>query len=240
MQYETIPNTQPLGQKAQVTFHCQRCADCCRNVKETIMVEALDAYRIARFLRAQGHGDMDMAMFYDQYTDPSVLEPGYPIFLLKTNDKLDCLFLQEGRCAIYTARPRTCRLYPFTVSPGTRGRDFGWELCLERPFHFHGGTVKAKDWFYENFRKEDRLFIKQEYDSLGAISKLLKAINNPSAWKQAIFHVTHFRYFAYDLDTPFLPQYSRNTELLLTSLQEIKDKCSHAAVVVTKERTQLE
>lgn len=240
MHHETVLNTQPLGQNAQVPFRCQKCADCCRNVTKTIMVEALDAYRIARHLRAQGYGDMDMSMFYNQYTEPSLLGPGYPIFLMKTDGNQDCLFLQDGRCTIYAARPRICRLYPFTVSPGARGRDFCWELCLDRPSHLKGGIVRAKDWFYENFKKEDRQFLKQEYDSLPTISKLLKDISEPSALKQAVFHITHYRYFAFDLSAPFLPQYIRNTEFLLTSLQGIRDKCGHESADTAEERPENE
>ena len=34
----------PLRSKDTVPFHCGRCAACCRNIKDTIMVEPIYAF----------------------------------------------------------------------------------------------------------------------------------------------------------------------------------------------------
>ncbi len=59
-----------------------------------------------------------------QYCEPTPLtDEGYPIYTLKTvGAEASCVFLQGNYCSIYAARPRTCRLYPFSAGPGERGR----------------------------------------------------------------------------------------------------------------------
>ena len=69
----------PVRSKDRVDFHCQMCGQCCRNLENAVMVESLDAYRIARYLREHGQPNMDMALFYEQYTSPMLLVEGYPI-----------------------------------------------------------------------------------------------------------------------------------------------------------------
>lgn len=207
--------------KEFVQFHCQRCGACCRNLREQAMVENLDAYRIAKYLRAHGHPKMDMAAVFDEYT-VSVLLPGnFPIFMVRTVGRDDaCVFLKDGACSIYPARLRVCRLYPFSVDAGERGQDFIWYQCMERPFHFSGGTVRIRDWFNQNFTKEERAFILRERDFLPQLGKRLQNMEDEML-NAAIREICLLRYSLFDLDEPFLPQYERNTKTLLRRLDRI-------------------
>ena len=38
----------------QIPFHCRLCGGCCRHVKDSIMLEPMDVYCLARYLREQG------------------------------------------------------------------------------------------------------------------------------------------------------------------------------------------
>ena len=38
----------------KVPFHCQLCGCCCRHVNDSIMLEPLDCYQLARHLRDRG------------------------------------------------------------------------------------------------------------------------------------------------------------------------------------------
>ena len=76
--------------------------------------------------------------------------------------------------------PRTCRIYPLTVGPGERGRDFEYCLCLDRhQSHFTGGRVSVKDWLYQNFKREDKEYVKREYEIATELGKLMRAIDLP-------------------------------------------------------------
>lgn len=53
----------PVRDKDRINFHCQLCGQCCRNLKDAVMVESLDAYRITRHLRGHGRPGMEMCDF---------------------------------------------------------------------------------------------------------------------------------------------------------------------------------
>ena len=109
-----------------VDYQCRRCGQCCRHIRDAVMVESLDAYRLAKYLRSREPNIYTIDEVLSQYCEPTPLTNDcFPIFVLKTTGPDDsCIFLKDGLCSIYEVRPRTCRLYPFSVGPGERGRDF--------------------------------------------------------------------------------------------------------------------
>ena len=166
MNEEIMNEIQPVRPKDQFTFSCRQCGECCRNIEGCVMVESLDAYRLARYLRAKGEPIEGIEDFLFRYCEPEPLtEEGFPIYMLKTKaPNSSCIFLTDGRCSVYPARTRTCRIYPLTVGPGERGRDFEYCLCLDRhQSHFTGSRVSVKDWLYQNFKREDKEYVKREY-----------------------------------------------------------------------------
>ena len=203
--------------KDWVPFRCRLCGNYCRNLRGNLMPEQIDAYRLARFLRKRGEED-----FYTRYTYPDMLEGFFPVFLINTVDPDDsCVFLKDGRCSVYEARPRVCRLYPFTAFPGQRGKAFHFFQCMDsNSAHFSDGKILVKDWMYQNFSREDREFLTAESDTLIELGRLLKAMSTDGR-KENLFQILYYRYYNYDLDQPFMPQYKENTEELKRILQEL-------------------
>ena len=207
--------------KDWVPFRCRLCGSCCRDLRGNLMPEQLDAYRLARFLRERGEVEF-MEDFYTKYTYPDMLEGFFPVFLINTVDPDDsCVFLKDGRCSVYEARPRVCRLYPFTAFPGQRGKAFHFFQCMDNnSAHFSDGKILVKDWMYQNFSREDREFLTAESDTLIELGRLLKAMSTDGR-KENLFQILYYRYYNYDLDQPFMPQYKENTEELKRILQEL-------------------
>lgn len=204
----------PVKPGEWVTFRCQLCGACCRHVAHSIMLEPMDLYLLARFLRDRGEAIEGTEDVLERYTHVDILDGRLPIFLLNTVGTEDtCVFLKDGRCSVYEVRPRTCRLYPFTVAPGDRGRDFLYYLCTERRHHLTGGKVLVKDWMYQNFSKEARQFLKADYDALPVLGKNTKE-QGEQEFRKILFQFLFYRYYNYDLDRPFLPQFLENTEKL--------------------------
>ena len=89
--------------KEFVSYHCSCCGHCCRHIENCVMVESLDAYRMAKHLRNQ-HCDIsstdDVLL---RYCEPMPLtDEGYPIYVLKTvGADATCIFLRENQCSIY-------------------------------------------------------------------------------------------------------------------------------------------
>lgn len=212
----------PVRSKDRISYQCQCCGRCCRHVKNSIMLESLDAYRLANYLREQGGAVTCIDDVYSQYGLPAPLTAeGFPVYLVQSVGPDDaCIFLKDGLCSVYPVRPRTCRLYPFSVSPGKRGRDFEYYLCLDKVHHLTGGSVLVNDWFYTNFKREDKDYIKLEYQCLREIGHYMRQLH-PSAQRNSLSLLMYFRYYNYDLLEPFLPQYEKNHRLLMSELHRV-------------------
>lgn len=182
-----------------VDYQCRRCGQCCRHIKDAVMVESMDAYRLANYLRGCDPNICTIDDVLTRYCEPMPLtQECFPIFMLKTTGPDDsCIFLKDGLCSIYEARPRTCRLYPFSVGPGERGRDFEYCLCFDhnQQYHFNGGKVSVKDWFYRNFPRMEKEYLKQEYAAITEIGKRMRSIS-PELCKQMTFQVLFYRYYS--------------------------------------------
>ena len=148
------------------------------------------------------------------------LEPYFPIFLLNTaGEDQHCIFLNGNHCSVYARRPRACRMYPFTVDAGRRGKDFEYFLCTDYPDHFGKGRVRVSDWFYENFSKDARRFVKADYAAIRQYGKLLRQMT-PAQVEHSLFQLLFYRYWNYDLSKPFQEQFEHNQRQLLAFLQE--------------------
>lgn len=213
-------NVKPLGKREQFTFKCTCCGDCCRGIKESVMLESLDAYRLARLLRQTDSSIQMMDDMLLKYADPIPLTGnGFPIYVLKTVGEDDtCIFLKNNRCSVYSARPRTCRLYPITVGPDEKGKGFEYLLCREKPHHFVSGTVRTKDWLRDNFKREDQEFVLAEYKAIAKIGRLMDKISEHKM-SQVIVALLFARYYDFDLDTPFMLQFRSNQERLIEKLR---------------------
>lgn len=181
------------------------------------MLEPMDAYNLARHLRDQGDSVTGTDDVLARFAHAAWLDDSLPIFLLNTFGPSDaCVFLKEGQCSVYEARPRVCRLYPFTVAPGSRGRDFQYFLCTEKDHHFSDGTVIVDDWLSQNFLKTARNALKADYDALPILGQNIRAMGTEH-FKRLAFQFIYYRYYNYELDKPFLPQFLNN----LAKLKEL-------------------
>lgn len=185
------------------------------------MLEPLDAYNLGRFLRDRGGAVESIEDVYDRYTHPVMLSEKFPIFMLNTHGPDSaCVFLENSRCAVYEARPRVCRLYPFSVGDGKRGRHFEFYQCFDRHSgHFSGGRVNVGDWMYQNFPRETRTFVEADFAFIAEWGKLLRRLD-PREKEAELFPLLYYRYFNYDLDRPFLEQYTPNCKALLNQIRD--------------------
>ena len=209
-----LENTRAVSRNETVPFHCRMCGECCRDIADSIMLEPMDAYRLARYLRERGAPVTGTEDVLARYAHAAWLEDCLPVFLLDTVGTADaCVFLKDGRCSMYEARPRVCRLYPFSVGPGNRGRAFQYVLCTEKPHHFADSMVMVKDWLSQNFSREARAVLKADYDALPGLGQTIRAMGR-ERFKRLAFQFLYYRYYNYNLDEPFLPQFLSNLEKL--------------------------
>lgn len=213
-------NTRSLKENEWIKFKCSGCSSCCRHVKESIPIESLDAYRLAKYFREHGKTLEYMDDVLYQYADPVPLdECGYFIYMLKTTGPDDaCIFLKDNRCTIHPAKPRACRTYPLCAEPLEAG--FQYHLCTEQPHHFQGKTVKVKNYINRYFTREDQAFVKLDFNTTVPIANLMRQIPE-SHKKDALLLFLRYKYSDFDLDKPFQEQYERNIQALLDSLEKL-------------------
>ena len=220
-----FPNTLPVTNRQPVKFKCKQCAACCKNVRNSISLEPLDAYNIIREYRKRGCTDDALDILSRIATVMRVAEGvNFDVFVLNTIDDTGvCCMLKDNRCSINEARPRTCKIYPFTVDPCESERRLKWFICTEQEHHFGEGIVTARDWQRRNVSKEEEEFLYEECRVLSKIGKLLENITEENQKKAAELSLA-LRYIAYDFDQPFLPQFKNNMDFLQAHLRQLQKR----------------
>jgi Fe-S-cluster containining protein len=199
----------------QIRFECARCGKCCRNVENSVVVETLDLFRLAKFLRKS------MEDTAAQYTVAVPLtESGLPFLMLKTvGPDNACVFYQNGSCAAQNAKLRACRLYPFGAEPTGPG-EFTPALVAQETHHYTGAPFRVGDWFDRYFTEEDRAFVKLDFPACLEIELCLRRLGKQRL-SQAIFLILRYKYGNFDVKKDFLPQFIRNMELLKRELKKL-------------------
>lgn len=213
----------PVASKEHFPFQCRQCGECCRHVKESVPLESLDAFRLAKYLRDRGEPIQCMDDVLAKYAEPVLLhESGYMVFILKTVGPDDaCIFLKDNKCTIHAVNPRACRTYPISVGPARQG---GYEayLSMEQPQHFKGSQQSVKKWVQKRCSRQDYDFWETDIGAAQEIAKLLEKL--PLEWKKgALFQFLRYKYSDFDLDRSFTDQYRRNNDRLLSVLRKMAE-----------------
>ena len=72
-----VTNRQPIA------FKCRACGACCKNVRDSIVLEPLDAYRIVRDKQKNGCTDSADDILWNM-AELKELSPGFHVFVLRT------------------------------------------------------------------------------------------------------------------------------------------------------------
>ncbi len=138
--------------------------------------------------------------------------------------------LRQMRFGLYdylrtqSCQKRRAEIISIQLEPYSGSRSLEELLSVQednQQYHFSGGRVSVKDWFYHNVSREEKEYLKLEYAAVEEIGKLMRAIP-PEVCEQLLFQILYYRYYNFDLEQPFFPQYQRNTRQLLEKLREIQ------------------
>ncbi len=213
----------PVEPSDNIMFRCSLCGACCRHVKDSVLLESLDVYRIARFMKDTDSSFADISNCIERYTEVAYITAGYPVLILKTTGGDDsCIFLKDSRCTIHRAKPRACRLYPFVAGPDDSRNGMAYFLSNDRKHHFKEGYVNVGDWMLEHLSFEDRYFLNADYSFASELGQYLRRLND-SQQEKASFLNLYFHYFHYDLEQPFMEQYRQNQRQLRREMQKLVD-----------------
>ena len=193
---EFLKKMVPVTGSDHFPFRCQMCGACCRHVKESVPIDSLDAFRLARFLRNKDKRIRSMDDVLELYAEPVLLhESGYMAFMLKTvGDEDACIFLKGNRCTIHKEKPKACRTYPISVGPDGYGGQEQY-LSMEQFWELDVGLARE-------------------------MALLLEKVPQ-SRMSQALMCFLRYKYSDFDLDQPFTPQFRRNQNRLMEALRAL-------------------
>lgn len=193
-------------------------------MRQSVPLETLDAFRLARYLRDRGEPISCIDDVLAKYTEPVLLhESGYTVFMLKVAGPEDaCIFLQDNRCTIHEVNPRACRTYPVSVGPDGHG-DCEQYLSMEQPQHFHGPQMSVKKWVQKRCSTQDREFWELDVGSVRELAQLLGRVPQEQKARAMLLFLL-YRYSDFNLEKAFIPQFRSNTEKLLEALRAITEE----------------
>lgn len=221
---DSVINAVSVCTSDRIHFKCSGCGACCKHVRQSVPVEPLDLFRLARHLKDIGLEFECMEELVERFTKPALLdECGYFMLMLKVKEPEDsCIFLKEdNRCSVHKANPRACRMYPFVADPGD-GEGFRFLVSREYLHHFKGPAVHVRNWLKRCFTAEDRTFLRADMGAVREIEILLRKILETEK-TTVLLHFMRCKYTDFDLNKPFMEQYLRNNENLLTILRRMAD-----------------
>ena len=135
-------NMRRISPKEHVPFRCTGCGECCRHVHQSIPLESLDVYHIARYLREHDSDSFCTDDFIGQYAELVLLDTcGFFILMLRTTGPDDaCIFLRDNRCTIHAAKPVDEALFH---RGGSCLSEAGfWLRSGDRTTHAHGTGIR--------------------------------------------------------------------------------------------------
>ena len=214
----------PVDSREHFPFQCQQCGACCRHVRESVPLESLDAFRLAKYLRDRGESIRCMDDVLAKYAIPVLLhESGYTVFMLSTVGPDDaCIFLKDNKCTSHTAKPRACRTYPISVGPAMSG-GFEAYLSMEQTHHFNGPQQSVRKWVQKRCSRQDYDFWETDVGSVQEIAGLLGQLSLEQK-KGALLQFLRYKYSEFDLDRPFTEQFRTNNQNLLEVLRSLVQK----------------
>lgn len=219
-EFAFLRHLKPIQPDDTFSFSCSQCADCCTKVKESVAFETIDFFKLSRYLKNTGAAVWSIEGIMNEYvTIVPLTDFWYPMFFINTVEPSDtCIFLKDKKCSIHNAKPRTCRMYPLTIDPSKDG-EYKHYIITERKHHFTGQGISVTKWMTANIDSEDREFTAFEFEVAPVIGYLLKKINAAGTdIDHALTHLLYFKYLNFDVDKPFMAQYSRNMESLIEVL----------------------
>lgn len=203
-----------VSTNASIPFRCQKCGKCCKNLKDSLMLESIDIFYLTKSLRRHDSSITCTDDMLERYAHVAAIERGFPIYQANTvGVDAACVFLENDRCRVYDARPLVCRMFPFGIAPGEKGRDFRFYLVMDQSHHFGAGQVIVKDWVNDNFSREAKEYYREETALISDIGPKLARLS-ATEYNRIAFPLLNALYSDYDLDAPFLVQYRRNCDTI--------------------------
>lgn len=202
-------------------FHCTACGKCCQH-REDILLTPFDVFRIAVYLNRQPVEIIDR--YCDVYPGTDSHMPVVRLVPVLPDQR--CPFLRNKKCAIHTAKPTVCFLFPLArvFTSETDGARY-----YRQPDVACGNesrTVTVREWIGKNYSAEYEQCGKMWSDFLFLYGRAVRhcwSKLSEKAKSELLTTAFPLLYLGYDIRTAFIPQFkqmlSRLTAFLATQIE---------------------
>lgn len=181
---------------------CKGCSACCQGMGSSIVLDPLDVFRLTEYL---GKGFQELL---EECLELNVVDGVILPNLRMTGEKEACAFLnEEGRCAVHTARPGICRLFP--LGRYYENGDFSYFLQTKECRKENRTKVKISKWIDTSAGKKNHDFIVRWHYFLNAVEQAVLQSQEDEVRKQINLLVLHtFFLTPYDTARDFYEQFA--------------------------------
>lgn len=106
--------------KKGLRFACTECGKCCTGEPGYVWISQEEVEKMAKFMKISVKEFIQM---YTRQVDGALSLKEYP-------RTYECIFLRDGKCQVYGARPKQCRTFPFW--PENLESEKAWEETAKR------------------------------------------------------------------------------------------------------------
>ncbi len=106
--------------KKGLRFACTECGRCCTGEPGYVWINQEEIEEMAEFLQISVK---EFVQLYTREVDGELALKEYP-------RTFECIFLRDGKCRVYKARPKQCRTFPFW--PENVESEKAWEKAAKR------------------------------------------------------------------------------------------------------------
>ena len=152
---------------------CEGCSACCRGMGQSLILDPLDADRLAKGL------ERPFSDFLEKEVELNVVDGVILPNMRMAGEGEGCAFLNsEGRCRVHAWRPGICRMFP--LGRYYEGRDFRYFLQVHECAKPNRSKVKVKNWLDTPNLKAYEVFVRDWHGFLKDLEEALKADPDPS------------------------------------------------------------
>lgn len=181
---------------------CEGCSQCCHGMGNSIVLDPLDGYRLAKGLQKELQELIGTAI--ELNVVDGVILPN----LRMAGEEEACSFLNaEGRCSIHAFRPGICRLFPL----GRYYEDGSFKYFLQTGECTKPHTkVKVSKWIDTPDLLKNQAFINTWHYLLNQVEELVCGSEDDAFPKNLnLFLLNTFYLTAYDTERDFYEQFAQ-------------------------------
>ena len=218
-----------MGPNDTFHFHCTSCGKCCTN-REDILLTPRDLYNMAKTLE-MAPGKL-IKLYCECYIGH---DSRFPLVrIVPVGSVKRCPLLKNRKCSVHSAKPTVCALFPLGRTMIFKKEDYSPEAVRTAEIQYFLQPIDCGD--------DTEAFTVKEYLEMFGIP-----VNDPFffAWQSFLSSITGYIraferdfpkdlmevlwntiltavYLSYDMEEPFMPQFTSNSEKLLKLFEMIK------------------